>query len=207
MAAAMTVSGQLTLPPPTTPAALADALEDRVSCRRFSEQPLTSEHLATMSIAATGSSGVPQWAASSSPTDPCHQRAPVIPFMSSCCGRSVGGIEPGVFYYEPDSILRLVNARPPDDGVSQLFFNQEYVGAAAARHRPRRRVGQDNGPLFRPWLPICLVRSGSRRTEHRPLCHNPRSWLLEHRRLRRLGTGHPVGPLPDRTWHRSMPWR
>jgi SagB-type dehydrogenase family enzyme len=132
MAAAMTVSEPLTLPSPVTPAVLADALKDRASCRRFSEQPLTSGQLATMLHCGYGIVGRAAMGGFEFPHRPVPSAGACYPLHVFVLCRSVGGIEPGVFYYEPDSVLRWVNARPPDDGVSRLFFNQGYVGAAAA---------------------------------------------------------------------------
>ena len=128
----MTDSEQLTLPAPVTPAVLADALSDRVSCRRFSEQALTSEQLATILHCGYGIVGRAAMGGFEFPQRPVPSAGACYPLHVFVLCRSVDGIEPGVFYYEPDSILRTVNVRPPDDVVSQLFFNQEYVGAAAA---------------------------------------------------------------------------
>lgn len=125
-------SEQLTLPRPVTPAVLAEVLEDRLSCRRFSNQPLTSEQLATLLHCGYGIVGRAAMGGFEFPQRPVPSAGACYPLQVFVLCRSVDGIEPRVFYYEPDSILRPVNARPPDDVVSRLFFDQEYVGAAAA---------------------------------------------------------------------------
>ena len=132
MAAAMTVSEPLTLPLPVTPAVLANVLKDRASCRRFSERPLTSEQLAAMLHCGYGIVGRAAMGGFEFPHRPVPSAGACYPLHVFVLCRSVGGIEPGVFYYEPDSVLRWVTCARPMMGSSRMFFNQEDVGAAAA---------------------------------------------------------------------------
>lgn len=128
----MTAMEPVILPSAATPQTLKDILVARESCRRFSEGPLSTEHLAALLHCGYGIIGQAVMGDLEFPHRPVPSAGAAYPLHLYALCRSVEGIDQRIFYYEPDSVLRPVNARPSDNAISRLFLDQVYVGAAAA---------------------------------------------------------------------------
>lgn len=121
------------LPEPTLPPSLRKMLDLRVSCRRFSPEPLAIAHLGALLHAGYGVLG--KAAANGVEFDhrPVPSAGACYPLHIFVLVRTVAGADRGAYRYDPDAHrLTPMGARPDDATTAILFLDQPYVASASA---------------------------------------------------------------------------
>ena len=127
------------LPAPALPDVLIGMLQRRFSCRSFASTPLEAERLGDLLHAGYG---VLESRERADGDAPLAARAPqrMVPSAGACyplhlyvLARSVAGVDPGAYYYDPRAHgLIQVGSRPHDRAIAEVFLQQPYVASAAA---------------------------------------------------------------------------
>lgn len=125
----------LRLPPPAgLSVPLGTALQQRLSCRAFSSDPLPLGDLATMLWAAYGATGLIQLG----PLETAERTVPsgggLYPLELYVLVRAVSGVVPGVHHYVPlhQGLEALRDNAVPRAFVEYLFMGQPYAAEASA---------------------------------------------------------------------------
>jgi len=122
-------------PRPRPPAVtLAETMADRVSCRRFRDEPVTLDELATVLDAAYGMSGAIAVGQLEQPERPVPSAGGLYPLEVYVIVRAVDGVPPSVYHLTPVTrrLERVLDVELPARMVSRLFLGQPYAGGAAA---------------------------------------------------------------------------
>lgn len=116
------------------PMPLAEAIATRLSCRRFSSDPVKVAELSALLKAAYGVQGVVSIGAAEHHERPVPSGGGLYPLEIYLLARRVESVASGVYHYAALShILEEVRVLPlPDALVSQLFMGQTYLENAAA---------------------------------------------------------------------------
>jgi SagB-type dehydrogenase family enzyme len=122
------------LPPGVEPGmTLADAIEQRVSCRAFRDAPVTLDVVATLLRAGYGVLGRRDGGGISMVERAVPSAGGLYPLELSLLVRAIDGIPPGVHHYVPhaDGLEELRPGALPAPLVSYLFMGQEWAVRAA----------------------------------------------------------------------------
>jgi SagB-type dehydrogenase family enzyme len=115
------------------PAALKKLLKQRVSCRRFSSEPLALAHLGALLHAGYGVIGRAVVNGRKFDHRPVPSAGALYPMHIFVLVRAVAGADMGTYRYDPAARrLTPVGARPADATIAAIFLDQPYVSTASA---------------------------------------------------------------------------
>lgn len=107
------------------------AIQQRISCRAFTDQPLSLAELAAL---LHHGYGVERHSGPAMQDRPAPSGGGLYPLELSLLVRAVAGLEPGVYHYVPaaNGLERLREGALPPELLTYLFMGQPWVADAAA---------------------------------------------------------------------------
>ncbi len=119
---------------PPAPTALMSMLARRGSCRRFADEAVEIDALATVLYAGYGITGHDQWDRVEFATRTAPSGGALYPLELTVIARRVDGLAPGIYHYLPEqhAVEEVLTADLPDALLAYLFMGQASLTGAPA---------------------------------------------------------------------------